>query len=109
MSTFFGDSIYEHPVVKRLRQQVQDLEKENAELKNELPKLLGEVNRLENWYYSSLSSQRNWIERATKAEAEWLKNERLVKELEQQMEKFNHLSPIQKMFYHFDISSWFIK
>ena len=103
MSTFFGDSIYEHPVVKRLRQQVSELEKENAELKNERHKQLDEVNRLENWYYGSLSSERNWIDRATKAEAEWLKNERLVKELEQQMEKFNHLSPIRKMFYHFDI------
>lgn len=103
MSTFFGDSIYEHPVVKRLRQQVQELEKENAELKNERHKQLDEVNRLENWYYGALSSQRNWIDRATKAEAEWLKNERLVKQLEQQMEKFNNLSPIRKMCYHFNL------
>lgn len=103
MNRYFSESIFEHPVVKRLHQRVLELEKENEELKDDLSKQLVEVRRLENWYEGAQSSSKEWLDRATEAEAGFLKKTREVECLKKQLKEFNNLSPIQKMFYHFDI------
>ena len=102
MSTFFGDSIYEHPVVKRLRQQVQDLERQKEDLKKlnsqveiEWMRTSAELSKTKESLVLERGSYDSVSEIARKYRAEII--------------KFNNLSPIQKMFYHFDISSWFIK
>ena len=102
MSTFFGDSIYEHPVVKRLRQQVQELERQKEDLKKlnsqieiEWMRTSAELSKTKESLDLERSSYDSVSEIARKYRAEII--------------KFNNLSPIQKMFYHFDISSWFIK
>ena len=102
MSTFFGDSIYEHPVVKRLRQQVQELERQKEDLKKlnsqveiEWMRTSAELSKTKESLVLERGSYDSVSEIARKYRAEII--------------KFNNLSPIQKMFYHFDISSWFIK
>ena len=96
MSTFFGDSIYEHPVVKRLRQQVQDLERQKEDLKKlnsqveiEWMRTSAELSKTKESLVLERGSYDSVSEIARKYRAEII--------------KFNNLSPIQKMFYHFDI------
>ena len=102
MSTFFGDSIYEHPVVKRLRQQVQELERQKEDLKKlnsqieiEWMRTSAELSKAK----ESLDLERSSYDSVSE----------LARKYRDEIIKFNKLSPIQKMFYHFDISSWFIK
>ena len=102
MSTFFGDSIYEHPVVKRLRQQVQELERQKEDLK----KLNSQV-EIE-WMRTSdeLSKTKESLDLERRS---YDSVSEIARKYRAEIIKFNNLSPIQKMFYHFDISSWFIK
>ena len=96
MSTFFGDSIYEHPVVKRLRQQVQELERDNESLRKKNGEIAQQLDR-------AIEYTKNEHYRASEAEAKLRSAEEKIADYEDEMEIFNKQSIFYKMFYHFDI------
>ena len=92
-SIYYPESWMQHPEVLRLQQRVRELE--------------NKLNNIEMFARPEVDRQTSFLAKKIKAaatdEANLKAAQDKVKEMEQQMEKFNHLSPIRKMCYHFNL------
>ena len=93
---YYPESWMQHPEVLRLQQSNRDwhqmyidLSKENEKLKKELHLAKCDLNQ--------------YIEKTELLNRKYNVSQKIVDILEQQMEKFNHLSPIRKMCHHFKL------
>ena len=97
---YYPESWMQHPEVLRLQQRVRELERKIEEIQD------AEMEKVEYWkriFGDTNSDLREYIHRATSAEAKYKGAQEEIQKLEQQMEAFNQLSFIRKATFHFRI------
>lgn len=93
---YYPESWMRHPEVLRLQQRVRELEK-TLKGADELIDYLNDVVK------TTESQNKEFLQRALKAEAALRASEEKIQDYKEEMEAFNKRSPFAKMFHHFVI------
>ena len=97
---YYPESWMQHPEVLRLHERVRELERKIEEIQD------AEREKVEYWkriFGDTNSDLREYIQRATSAEAKYKGAQEEIQKLKQQIEAFNQLSFIRKATFHFRI------